>query len=205
MPYTPEHKARTRDRILDAAREQFLAHGYNGVGIVGIMKAADLTQGAFYGHFTSKDALFAEVVGAELGFHTQLRNGLRATPEDPLGVLQRAIDYYLGADGKPMVGDACPLTALAADIARAPAPARAAFARSFRLFAKKLTATLAAAPTAETGRTALALIALLVGGVTLARATDDAEAAAAIVDACRTGAARLTDIPDSRDVKLYAD
>ena len=36
--------------------------GFSATGVDGLMKAIGLTGGAFYGHFASKDALFAAIV-----------------------------------------------------------------------------------------------------------------------------------------------
>jgi AcrR family transcriptional regulator len=62
MPYTPEHKARTRERIVESAQRLFNRHGFNGVSIDEIMADAGLTRGGFYNHFGTKDELYAEVV-----------------------------------------------------------------------------------------------------------------------------------------------
>ena len=52
--------AANRERIIDAAGALFRANGFGGIGVADIMKAADLTHGGFYGHFTSKDDLIAQ-------------------------------------------------------------------------------------------------------------------------------------------------
>ncbi len=62
MPYTVEHKARTRARIIESARVMFNRHGYERVSIDGIMREAGLTRGGFYNHFDSKEGLYAETV-----------------------------------------------------------------------------------------------------------------------------------------------
>jgi AcrR family transcriptional regulator len=62
MPYTQEHKARTRERIVGSARRLFNRHGLTGVSIDEIMADAGLTRGGFYNHFDTKEDLYAEVV-----------------------------------------------------------------------------------------------------------------------------------------------
>ncbi|TFH53185.1 TetR/AcrR family transcriptional regulator [Actinomyces viscosus] len=52
----------TRARILAAAREVFAAKGYEGASVSDIASAAGFTKGAFYSSFSSKEALFLEVV-----------------------------------------------------------------------------------------------------------------------------------------------
>ncbi len=51
-----------RDVILEAAFRAFMMHGYDGTGVVAILDGTGLSKGAFYHHFDSKAALFAEVV-----------------------------------------------------------------------------------------------------------------------------------------------
>ena len=58
MPYTKEHKSRSKDRILKSATELFFRYGFDKVSISQIMKLARMTHGAFYAHFESKEALF---------------------------------------------------------------------------------------------------------------------------------------------------
>lgn len=58
MPYTKEHKLRSKDRILKSATELFCRYGFDKVSISQIMKLARMTHGAFYAHFESKEALY---------------------------------------------------------------------------------------------------------------------------------------------------
>lgn len=54
--------AATRRRIVDAARELFVAHGYRATSLRDIAAAASVSHPGLLGHFASKDALLAEVV-----------------------------------------------------------------------------------------------------------------------------------------------
>lgn len=58
MPYSKEHKSRSKDRILQCATELFCRYGFDKVSISQIMKLARMTHGAFYAHFESKEALY---------------------------------------------------------------------------------------------------------------------------------------------------
>ena len=60
MRVTREQAAANRERVLDAASTLFRKHGFDGVGVADIMKAAGLTHGGFYGQFASKEDLAAE-------------------------------------------------------------------------------------------------------------------------------------------------
>ena len=54
-----------RGRVLLAAREEFLAHGYRDAGIDRIAERAGLTRGAVYSNFPSKQALYFAVLAAD--------------------------------------------------------------------------------------------------------------------------------------------
>jgi len=58
MPYTHEHKNKSKERILKSATELFFRFGFDKVSINQVMKLAKMTHGAFYSHFESKEALY---------------------------------------------------------------------------------------------------------------------------------------------------
>ena len=47
MPYTKEHRAQVRDRIVESARRLFNRSGFEAVSIASIMEEAGLTHGGF--------------------------------------------------------------------------------------------------------------------------------------------------------------
>src|SRR5262245_15297676 len=118
MPQNPSRTARTRAEILDHAARLFRLRGHAGTNIDDIMLAAGLTRGAFYAHFTSKDDLFAEAVRAGHGLLPRLRAG------EPPAVLKA----YLDKAELAATAQGCTLAALAGEVARAPLPARLAYA-----------------------------------------------------------------------------
>lgn len=52
----------TLERIQQAALDEFLEKGFLGASLRQIVKHAGVTTGAFYGYFSSKEALFASIV-----------------------------------------------------------------------------------------------------------------------------------------------
>ena len=58
MPYPKDHKAKSKDRILQSATDLFCRYGFDKVSINQVMKLAKMTPGAFYAHFESKEALY---------------------------------------------------------------------------------------------------------------------------------------------------
>ena len=65
--YDAEHKAQTRQRIIETAGRRLKQDGIDGSGVAALMTDAGLTNGAFYAHFGSKDDLVATVVADQLG------------------------------------------------------------------------------------------------------------------------------------------
>ena len=52
----------TLEKIHEAAMAEFLDKGFQGASLRKIVKNAGVTTGAFYGYFSSKEALFASIV-----------------------------------------------------------------------------------------------------------------------------------------------
>ena len=57
-----ESQARTRQALLDAAREVFVERGLHRASVEAIAERAGFTRGAFYSNFSSKQELFAELL-----------------------------------------------------------------------------------------------------------------------------------------------
>jgi AcrR family transcriptional regulator len=66
-PVTVPGEKGTKERIFDAAIDLFAENGYDGVSIRDIARAVDITEGAVYRHYASKEeileAIFAYVEG----------------------------------------------------------------------------------------------------------------------------------------------
>lgn len=159
MSQNPARTARTRAEILDHAGRLFRLRGYAGTNIDDVMLAAGLTRGAFYAHFESKDALFTEALIAGTGLRTRLR-----------GVAPAAVvKSYLDRTELVASAPACVLAALPSDIARAPLPARLAYANL--LYAT--IGEIAGASRRKLDADATVAVILVVGAVALARASGD--------------------------------
>ncbi|MCM1335489.1 MAG: TetR/AcrR family transcriptional regulator [Bacteroides sp.] len=57
-----EAEQTTLEKIHVAARREFSEKGFRAASLRNIVKAAGVTTGAFYGYFSSKEALFASIV-----------------------------------------------------------------------------------------------------------------------------------------------
>ena len=75
----------TLERIQQAALEEFSEKGFLGASLRQIVKNAGVTTGAFYGYFSSKEALFASIVephaAALMGRFMQAQTGFAELPE----------------------------------------------------------------------------------------------------------------------------
>jgi len=123
MRYSPEHKAQTREKLLDSSAAIAKRGGFSGAGVDGLMKAIGLSGGAFYSHFPSKDDLFAAIVERELARSLRLL-GEAAPDEEPRLRLRRCLDAYLSMAHLEHPDSGCALPSLGAEIARAGLPVR---------------------------------------------------------------------------------
>jgi TetR/AcrR family transcriptional regulator, transcriptional repressor for nem operon len=166
MRYDKGRKDATRERIIEVASRQFREKGVAAVGLAGIMSDAGLTNGAFYAHFASKEELVREVLS-----HASFRNKLFKAAENGSG-LAGAIREYLSSAHRDNPGQGCPTSALVAEIARHPRGTRKTFTGKFANVIELIAAGLDAGED-ERRRKAVAIYALMVGALQLARAVDD--------------------------------
>jgi TetR/AcrR family transcriptional regulator, transcriptional repressor for nem operon len=181
MRYAPDHKEKTRAKILESAATAFRRQGYHATGVDKVMEEAGLTAGGFYAHFPSKDTLLAEALehyAAKASGKIDLE--LKNIAE---GERARAIaDRYLAASHRRHPEHGCPLPSLAAEVSRAGKKPRQAFERLVGGLITKIAAHL---PPDEAEDRAIAIAALCVGGMTLARAVHDPGFSDRILAACR--------------------
>jgi len=184
MRYDTDHKARTRERILDEAASAIRAAGPQGVSVGGVMKKAGLTHGGFYAHFGSKDELVAEAIrqmfGGPYGNFAALTEG-----KPPAEALAAYVDFYLSARHRDARDRGCPLPALSGDLARMPASARARFGQGAERLRASIAGLLDAMGRDDPDVLAASAIAEMVGAIALARATDDAARSDDILAATR--------------------
>ncbi|MEV8518281.1 TetR/AcrR family transcriptional regulator [Dyella marensis] len=175
MPYTAEHKQKTRQRIVECARELFNRRGFSEVSIDEIMRHAGLTRGGFYNHFKAKEELYAETVAAYMHFDPSQRwSGIRFDPQATgTACAQQMVNIYLSTAHLQDVEGHCPLVALPADAARAGPQARMAYCKLVEHMAGMLSGGLEGFEGEEARKRGLAITALCVGGMVLARTIDD--------------------------------
>ena len=187
MRYPPEHKQETRRKILAAASSLFRRQGVEATGLPEVMKTAGLTVGGFYRHFDSKSELFREAVKSSLhrtlGF---LRHG--PSHHRGRGWLRAAAARYLSREHLDNVDHGCPLPSLTPEIARAEPSVRATYAAALQVIVDELESRMPEDGPLTPREQAWGFMALNVGGLMLARGTDDHQQAEEILRACRRSA-----------------
>jgi AcrR family transcriptional regulator len=78
-------RARTRERLMDAAVEVFSESGFAGASLELICERAGLTRGAFYYNFSSKEQLLLAVMERELDSTLELLAGATTPNPEELG------------------------------------------------------------------------------------------------------------------------
>lgn len=191
MRYSAEHKNQTRSKVVAAAGRVFREEGYGGAGIDALTKAAGVTNGAFYGHFKSKSEAFRTAVIAGI---EELRQGIKALKTaHPSGWLPTFVSYYLGHKRTCDLGESCALPSLSADVMRTDPETRCAYTDELEQLIAEIAAGLPDDPSSPPDDRAILLLALLTGGVTLARAVSDPALSEKIAKLVAAEAVRLTD------------
>ncbi|GAB2982252.1 TetR/AcrR family transcriptional regulator [Nocardioides montaniterrae] len=198
MPrYSPEHKDATRRRMIESAGRRFKSDGFDGSGIATLVADAGLTNGAFYGHFDSKDNLFAAVVADQLTSQVAHLDTLPAGLDSVASFLEE----YVSPAHRDDLANGCPSAALLDEIARSSPQARAAYTEGSRsmidAIVRHLTAD-GALDEADARVRALGLFTMLVASLQLARAVDDPELSDQILAAAHANAITLATRQESR-------
>lgn len=184
-----EQKAATRAKILELASKRLRTEGLAGNGVQRLMRDCGLTHGGFTVHFANKQALDIAALEAAMAEQAALEAAL---PGDlPLAERRKArARAYLSRQHRDHPETGCPLAALLSDAPRAGEALREAY--------QGLLAEVVTAGDASPARVPqeLALTALAMGGLALARAVPDPALSDAILSACRAAAATLADAYD---------
>src|SRR5580704_297270 len=170
MPYPAGHREQVRNKIVESARRLFNRSGFESVSVDSIMAHAGLTRGGFYSYFDSKSDLYAEVLGC---FFTDPNwknrwKGVRVDLASPDAGPQ-IVRAYLSRQHFDDLENSCPMTALPSDVARCDARVKTAFETVFQAMV-----TLLGREVKDGGEnTAMAIAALCIGGMVVARSMND--------------------------------
>lgn len=189
MGVSKQQAVENKRAIVDAAEKLFRERGVAAVGLAELTKAAGFTQGGFYNHFKSKDALVAAVLekamedGASL-----LAAGLDRTKSDASTPMRGYVEWYLSPDHRADIETGCPLTAYAGDIRRLGKEARQAYARGLTWYFDQMAELIDGENAQAKRKKAITLFSQMVGALMLSRAVSEADPALAdeiLNDGCR--------------------
>jgi len=189
--YSPDHKEATRRRMIETAGRRFKSDGLDGSGIATLVADAGLTNGAFYGHFTSKDDLIASVVAQQLADQVAVVSTL------PTGLqsLEAFIRDYLSPTHRDDRADGCPSAALLDEIARSGEDVREAYTEGARSMIEAIAHHLEDGDTEAATQRAIGLFTLLVASLQLARAITDPHLSDQVLAAAYANAVTIATAP----------
>lgn len=201
MSHSPEHKQDTRWRILRSASRLFNKRGFSEVTIDEIMADAGLTHGGFYRHFSGKEELYAQAVRqflcSEAPAPWQEKHVESCAEGQTLA--RMIVDAYFSRDHFDDREGCCPLIGLPSDVSRSGQVVKAAYREVAEMMVRIFQANLNEPQARER---ALALVAVCVGGMVLARGMDDSALADDFRNAARRHVLTTTGWSDDRGAPL---
>jgi TetR/AcrR family transcriptional repressor of nem operon len=178
-----EQKERSHETILESAARIVRDRGIAGARVADVMKGAGLTVGGFYAHFGSKEELVDEALRRTGNLLRQrLFSRLDEKPaDDRAGVV---LKRYLSVAHRDEQTLGCPLPAVVGEIGTTAGEHRTVLAEQVAALCAGLEEHL---PQGRGNRRmlALGLVALMYGGLSLARALRGSDSSDEVIRACR--------------------
>lgn len=184
MRYRPEHKAATRERILDAAARRFREGGASAVQIPGCMADVGLSHGGFYHHFESKDEFISETL-SRIWTQSHGVAGLAGTAAEPALALGQFLDRYLSITQCERSRGACLLPIALPEVDNLPAQAGEVVRTAVSQLTGQIQGLLTELGAEDPESAAALLVAELIGIITFARAQSPAKQGALLAAARR--------------------
>lgn len=168
MRYTKEQKEETKKRILDASNRSFKQGGYSGIGVDGLAKEAGVTSGAFYVHYKSKlEAFRASIVSSLIDVQDAIQHLRAEHKKNWWSVFSK---FYMSERRTCSLDQSCGMQSLSPEVGRFDDDTK-------ELYEKELSKIIEFASlelqNSNDKQKVWANVAMLVGGVTLARAVKD--------------------------------
>jgi TetR/AcrR family transcriptional repressor of nem operon len=176
-----------REIIVDSATRLFRERGLHGISVIDVMAAAGLTHGGFYGHFESKEALAREASGRAFQQSGERWQARIAESADSCTARRALIEPYLSAASRDNPGDSCPVVAFAGDMCHEAVDSglRQTFNEGLNRLLQIFGSLQDTGDDAQDRQQALVQYSLMVGALTLARATRGEPISDEILEAAR--------------------
>ncbi len=168
MRVNRETAQKNRQNVVRTASEQFRIHGYDGIGIASLMKAAGMTQGGFYKQFENKEALECEATQLALRENFELWAKSIKAKSDPVAALT---EWYLSPQHVSAVGKGCAYATLAAEATRQRPALQDIFSNAVARQIENLSQAIDDKP--ESRAEAIQAMSQMIGALILARAVSD--------------------------------
>jgi len=181
MPYTKEHKAKTRELILMSAQALFSQRGFDSVSVNEVMSNCSLTRGAFYAHFSSKSELYAKA----LKFSVRDSRLMQEKPKhlSKREWLDNLLNGYLSLEHvrgeKP-----CPVAFLSKDIVARDKIAKETYSEAYEGMNKFILYCLKSDASFDK-QSVFALTSMIIGAVSISRTLEDTAMVKQILSSCR--------------------
>jgi len=184
MSKKSEQKELTHQTILESATRLVRERGIMGARVADVMEGARLTVGGFYAHFGSKAELIDEALrqtGVKLRDRLFARLDEKPAVDRAVVILKR----YLSPAHRDLQTEGCPLPAVVGEIATTAPEHRDVLAGEVAALSDGISAHLPATAPLPRRQLALGLVALMYGGLGLARALRGTELSDEVLKACR--------------------
>lgn len=188
MPYSKAHKEKSRERILQSAVRLFTRKGFDNTSIDEVMTDAELTRGAFYAHFKSKQDLYGQAIAS-----TPLFSIFAKIKPDGMADkdwLAHLVSAYLTPTHLHKTDLPCPLAFLVTDVAVSEPETRQAYTDVYlkmnqliRVYTRKFSSC--------DKQSVMAVTAMMIGGVAVARTLSDRKSQNQLLESCRQVAVEL--------------
>ncbi|MHC2378259.1 MULTISPECIES: TetR/AcrR family transcriptional regulator [Bradyrhizobium] len=192
MRYSRDHKGEVHSIIVTRAAKLMRRNGSWQVGIHKLMRSIGMTHGAFYSYFTSREQLVQQSFVSAMDETMQNWRNIHGT-DGASGIA----NHYLSTRHRDHPDAGCAIPGFLEEVGRG----SSAHKRLFSAKLKEMVELLREPPT-PAGRPCqepMAMLALMVGAVTLARACGRSDISEEILEASRRGATSLClDSGDSR-------
>lgn len=165
-------KDATHERIVSVAARAIRRSGYDGTGVADIMKEAGLTHGAFYSHFTSREAMLAEAAAQACAESAAAAADVVAGAPPGL-TLASMLSAYLSRAHVENAETGCPLAALGSETSRQTPEVRRVATRHIKEMIDLVARQLPDWGQPGAHERALVTISTMVGALLLARAVDE--------------------------------
>ena len=182
MRVSQEEKDRSHERIVAGAARLMRERGVEGASVADVMREAGLTHGGFYRHFDTKETMLAVALQSAFD-QTMAELDRQLGEQSPAAAVADFHAFYLSQGHLDRPGIGCPVAAVGVDIGRGPAVLKSTFGQGVRRMVAALAKGMKGSAKARRAG-AMRELALLVGALVIARASDPVTARE-MLSACR--------------------